>query len=105
MITIHAAPGSTVGEVAVTAIGTAVQMKRAVGMQHNATSITVYPDDDVNDVLARFDDADRERRMKLVERDNRARETALNALRGCPATIASPDEVASAIRWVMGRSE
>ena len=105
MIAIQAIPGDTVGDVAVMAIHVAARIGRAVGMRHNATTITVRPEDDVNDVLARFDDADRARRLELVERDNQARETTLNALYGCPATIASPAEVANAIRRVMGRSE
>lgn len=99
MITIQAEPGSTVGEVAVTAVETAVRMGCAVGMRHNATTITVYPADSINDALARFDDADRTRRLELHERDERARRTVLRVLRAVPVTTKNQDEIANAIRW------
>lgn len=93
MITIQAAPLSTVREVAVTAVGTAVQMGRAVAMRHNATTIAVHPVDSINDVLARFDDVDRARRLKLHRRDERARRTVLRVLRSVPVTTKNRNEL------------
>jgi hypothetical protein len=87
------------------AVAASVRMGDAVAMTHNATTVTVYPVDSVKDVLARFDEVDRARRLELHERDERARRTVLRVPRSMPVTTKNQDELANAIRWASGGGE